>query len=273
METSSSSIPPAPPVKTQEQLLAHLSDVTTRMSQLQAKQEIQSGDGSVAAAVITQALAGAAGETLSSSSTSSNSHGPPPTPADINRMLGHLGQNPEMMGDVMNKIPNVISPDMIDQVKKMFPGGVQGQNAEKMLAQLTQNGLDPQTMRSQMVQKQNKAKGMVAHNDKTQTVIILTIQKQLKVREFLKNDMMEAASVNLKVATEGLKDIDCGMMCQSIFKNKQVRIFYNPHDKTVNKRAKKLVGFPIGGDVIFYLVDENLTEADFLAVEKYMTDN
>jgi len=236
----------------QEQLLAHLSDVTNRMSQLQTSTETNENKN----------------ETMPNE-TKKN----PPSTADITKMLGKLGENPELMGDVMEKIPNVISPDMIDQVKKMFPGGPQGQSAEKMLAQLTQNGIDPQVMRSQMVQKQNKAKGMVAHNDTTQTVVILTIQKQLKIREFSKNDLFTAAITNLKVPTvDNLKDIECGMMCQGLFKNKKVRIFYNPNDKTVNKRAKKLVGFPIGGDVIFYLENENLSEADFLTVEKYITD-
>lgn len=235
----------------QETLLKHLTDVTSRMSALDAQTST--------------------GNTFSSneqtSSMETTSSGGQPTNADISRMANQLTQNPEMMTGLIDKIPDVISPEMMAQAQKLVGSG----QAEKLIGQMKDRGIDPQAMRSQLVQRQSKAKGMVKHDETTQTVIIVNMTKQTKVREFQKVKMLESAAVNLKIKPEDVKDISCRIMAQGILEGKKVKIFYNPNDKAINKRVKKIVGFPIGGDVIFYIENENLTEQDFENVEKYIT--
>jgi hypothetical protein len=53
---------------------------------------------------------------------------------------------------------------------------------------------------------------------------------------------------------------------------KTIKLWYDASHTGKNRRATKLMGFPIAGDVLVVLEDGNLSEADFLAAEKLIVN-
>jgi hypothetical protein len=65
--------------------------------------------------------------------------------------------------------------------------------------------------------------------------------------------------------------IECTRLSIDVFKDKKLTIWYDKNKIGKNKRATKIAGFTIAGDIIISILDEDINESDFLIVEKFLS--
>lgn len=197
---------------------------------------------------------------------------PPPNIADkvkaalnstnIVAMLNRMSNNPDEVSKMMEQSMGQMTPDMMEQVRRMAMGG-QGQ---QVLQEMRRRGLDPNAMRSQLLEQQRAIRGMSANNDNTRLAVLITASRQLKMCNIPLGSVQPAVA-NIIKSGEPV-ELSCSRIALGPLAGKTIKVWCDPSRKGKNKRLSKIVGFHVAGEGVVIMDDGDLTEKDFLAAER-----
>ena len=198
---------------------------------------------------------------------------------NISKLLKNFNNNSNnnsnnILGDSMSNL----TPDFIDNAKKLFSNG----KSQELLKSLKKEGINLDDLKSKLSPHIDTFKSM-SKNTKhpTQKCILITSNRQLKVRYLPVSNVSiipldKEPNHNLFISTSKLLKISnptnfiCKRLSIGIFSNKEVTIWYDKTQAGKNKRASKIAGFNIAGDILISLHNEDLNESDILSIEKLL---
>ena len=184
---------------------------------------------------------------------------------NIGSVLDKMAFDSEQTKNIMSASMNNMSPDMIEQAKKLAQSG----QSERISKEMQKRGMNPRTMKSEM-----EAQRKVARNLQTKALgvmkkaIIITLNRQLKSRAIPAGS--DETVVRSIIHSQTPVEISCSRLALGPLAGKTIKVWYDAALKGKNKRATKIVGFPVAGDIIIHCEDEDLTEEDFLSVEELL---
>lgn len=184
---------------------------------------------------------------------------------NIGSVLDKMAFDSEQTKNIMSASMNNMSPDMIEQAKKLAQSG----QSERIIKEMQKRGMNPHTMKAEM-----EAQRKVARNLQTKALgvmkkaIIITLNRQLKSRGIPAGS--DETVVRSIIHSQTPVEISCSRLALGPLAGKTIKVWYDATLKGKNKRATKIVGFPVAGDIIIHCEDEDLTEEDFLAVEELL---
>jgi hypothetical protein len=186
---------------------------------------------------------------------------------NIASLLEKVCKNPDDLNKLLHNSVDNITPDMLDNAKKMLGNG----QGEQLLKSLQQKGINPNNLKSKLSAHNNAFKNILKPGNKSPTrkCILITTNRQLKIRNLPIDDMSKYISTILKV--DSPLSMECSRLSIDVFKDKKLTIWYDKNKIGKNKRATKIAGFTIAGDIIISILDEDINESDFLIVEKFLS--
>ena len=186
---------------------------------------------------------------------------------NIASLLEKVCKNPDDLNKLLHDSVDNITPDMLNNAKKMLGTG----QGEQLLKSLQQKGINPNNLKSKLSAHNNAFKNILKPGNKSPTrkCILITTNRQLKIRNLPIDDMSKYISTILKV--DSPLSIECNRLSIDVFKDKKLTIWYDKNKIGKNKRATKIAGFTIAGDIIISILDEDINESEFLIVEKFLS--
>ena len=186
---------------------------------------------------------------------------------NIASLLEKVCKNPDDLNKLLHDSVDNITPDMLNNAKKMLGTG----QGEQLLKSLQQKGINPNNLKSKLSAHNNAFKNILKPGNKSPTrkCVLITTNRQLKIRNLPIDDMSKYISTILKVNSP--LSIECTRLSIDVFKDKKITIWYDKNKIGKNKRATKIAGFTIAGDIIISILDEDINESDFLIVEKFLS--
>lgn len=183
----------------------------------------------------------------------------------ISAMLNQMTSNPDEVNRMMEESMNRMTPEMMDQARKLAMGG----QGDQIMREMQKRGIDPKAMRAQMLQQKRALRGLCGKNTESTTqVILITMSRQVKVRRIPRDNISVAAGSILKCNSP--VELSCSRLAQGPLAGKTIKVWYDPEHVGKNRRASKIVGFSIGGEIVIVTQDEDLTESNFLAAERQL---
>ena len=164
---------------------------------------------------------------------------------------------------MLDESKNMMTPEILEQARKFANGG----QGTQILKEMQRRGVDTNGIRDQVMDQQKLMREMLATKP-NKTVILITSSRKLKV----KTVMLDSIELNAKhlVKSEHAIELPCSRLATGSLTGKTIKIWYNPAQGSKNKRASKIAGFPVGGDLLIIMDGANLTEQDFLEAEKLL---
>lgn len=184
---------------------------------------------------------------------------------DIGSVLDKMSFDPEQTKNIMSASINNMSPDMIEQAKKLAQSG----QSERIIKEMQKRGMNPHAMKGEM-----EVLRKVARNLQTKALgamkkaIIITLNRQLKSRAIPAGS--DETVIRSIIHCQTPIEISCSRLALGPLTGKTIKVWYDGTLKGKNKRATKIVGFPVAGDIIIHCEDQDLTEEDFLSVEELL---
>ena len=170
---------------------------------------------------------------------------------DLAPMLEKIGSNPEEIQKFVMEHMKNMSPEMLEKIKSLAMGG----NPEQLMKEMKRKGLDPVAMKAKLAEQQEMLKHMVPKAAVDfRTGVLVSNSRQLKPRKLSKFNTTAAALAILKTADA--QEIACSNLSVS---DKTIKAWYNPNVKGINKRASKIAGFKIGGELLLIAEDNDLS--------------
>jgi hypothetical protein len=184
---------------------------------------------------------------------------------NISSLLEKLTKNPDELHKLLHESVDKITPDMLNNAKKML-GNEQGQ---QILKSLQKKGVNPNNLKSKLSSNYSKFKQLPGNKTPTRKCIMITSNRQLKIKHIPINNMSSFISNILKV--DNPLSVECDRLSIDIFKDKKITLWYDNTKIGKNKRATKIAGFKIAGDMIISMTDEDLNDNDFLTIEQSLS--
>lgn len=173
------------------------------------------------------------------------------------------------LGGMLSGIQNNMDPELKAKAERLARGG-QGKQLQQLLQK---NGVNMKQIRSQALANQRAQRGLGSTNP-TQSALLITKSRQLKTRQVPKGDGasstadLAACAKTILNCTDPV-EISCSRLAVGPWVGKKIKIWYNDAYLGKNRRTSKIVGYPIGSEILI-IGDDALTEADFLEVEKLL---
>lgn len=185
--------------------------------------------------------------------------------ANINSLINRISSNPDEVTQMMKESMKHLSPEAMQQARNIAMGS-QGQQIRK---EMQRRGINPQAMRKQLLEKQRALKGTSAKvSDDAKSVIVITSSRQIKSRKLSPASLSFSAASILRA--EAPVELSCSRLAKGPLAGKSIKIWYDPNQQGKNRRATKIIGFPVGGDMLVLVDGEDLSEKDFIAAEKFL---
>lgn len=181
--------------------------------------------------------------------------------ADIPGVLAKITSDPGALGQMLDASKDVMTPELMEQARKFANGGQGGQ----ILKEMQKQGVDTDTIRDQMKDQQKMMREMLASKPH-KTIIHITSSRQLKSKNIACDSIQESACRFLKCKEP--VELSCSRLATGSLTGKTIKIWYDPRQPSKNKRASKIVGFPVGGDLIIIMEEGDLNETQFLEIER-----
>ena len=182
---------------------------------------------------------------------------------NISAMLNQMAANPEEVNKMMEESMSRMTPEMMEQARKLAMGG----QGDQIMKEMKKRGLDPRVLKAQMREQQKALRGLENKNiADTKQVVLITTSRQVKTRKLPNDNYLPNIKTILKCNDP--VELSCSRLAQGPLSGKTIKVWYNPEHTGKNRRATKIVGFPIGGEIIVIVEEDNLTETNFLAAEK-----
>lgn len=184
---------------------------------------------------------------------------------NISTVLSKISQNPEELNKVMEESLSQMTPEMMEQAKKLAMGG-QGQ---QMVREMQRRGIDQKAMHALVLGQQKALKEISAKSSgPTKKVILITSSRQLKMRNVPISSIQP--SVARIINSSNVVELSCSRLAAGPLEGKTIKVWCDTERKGKNKRASKIVGFQIAGEILIIMEEGDLNEKDFLAAEKLL---
>ena len=184
---------------------------------------------------------------------------------DINSVLNKMTSDPEQTKKVMAETMNKMTPEMIEQAKKLAQGG----QAERIMKEMQKRGMNPHQMKAEMEQQRKALRNLAVKSmGPVKKALIITLNRQLKSRT-IPTDNVQASVVSILHCAEPA-EVSCSRLALGVWSGKNIKVWYDASLKGKNKRASKLTGFPVAGDILIHSDDGDLSEEEFLEIEKQL---
>lgn len=181
---------------------------------------------------------------------------------NIGGVLDKMVSDPEQTKKLMAESMGHMSPEMVEQAKKMAQGG----QADRILKEMQKRGMNPHQMKAEMEQQRKTMKELMPKNVvPMKKALIITLNRQLKSRA-VPIDCGQFTASSILHCKEPI-EISCSRLALGPWADKPIKVWYDGTLKGKNKRASKIVGFPVAGDIIIHAADD-LLETDFNDIEK-----
>lgn len=182
---------------------------------------------------------------------------------NIASVLNRISADPTELSRAMEETAGQLSPEMIEEAKRLAMGG----QGEQILREMQRRGIDPNALRAQILEQQKSLRGLSVKNESTKRVVLITSNRQLKMRNIPLTSITAAAE--RIIGSDKAVELSCSRLANGPLKGKTVKVWCDPERKgKKNQRLTKILGFPIVGEGLFIVNDEDLDEASFLAAEK-----
>lgn len=181
---------------------------------------------------------------------------------NIAAMLNRMSNNPEEVSKIMEQSMGQMTPDMMEQARKM----AMGDQGQQVLQEMRRRGIDPNAIRAQLMEQQRAIRGMSANTDNTKRAVLITASRQLKMRNVPLGSVQASAAAIIKSGEP--VELSCSRLAMGPLSGKTIKVWCDPSRKGKNKRLSKIVGFPIAGEGLVVMEEGDLTEKDFIAAER-----
>lgn len=184
---------------------------------------------------------------------------------NIGTMLNHMANNPTDVSKVMENSKGNLGSEVEEQARRIARNG----QGEQIMKEMQRRGMDPDAMKKQFLQQQRMAKGLPTKStDAKQKILHITKSRQLKTREIIVNEIKTAAVGILH--TESPVSSSCSRLAIGPLQGKEIKIWYDPNAIGKNRRATKIAGFPICGELIIVVDNFDLNESNLKIVENLL---
>lgn len=167
---------------------------------------------------------------------------------DVSNMISQIASNPNMISDAMTQAMNSLSPDMMEQAKKLATSDM----GQKLMSEMTQRGVNPHLLRKEFQHQQKLMRGLVKKGD-VQDVLYINSKRQCSVRSIPRNSIRSAVETILK--SKDVVELPCSRLAKNEWSNKTVSIWYVNNCKLKNRRTNRLAGFTINSEIIIVVID------------------
>jgi hypothetical protein len=179
--------------------------------------------------------------------------------------LTKMAQNPDEIAKMMGSQLKNAPPEVMEQARKLAMGG----QGEHIMKEMKKKGMDPLAMRAQIKQHKKAAKGSTpAVTEPTLAAIHINVGRKAKVVNVSRVSVGSSVASILHVPKP--VEMSCSRLACGPLADKVIKVWYNPDTTGKNRRTSKIVGFPIGSDVVIVAVDDNLTIAELERVEQLL---
>jgi hypothetical protein len=173
--------------------------------------------------------------------------------------LTNLVKDPASISKLIEENKDLVSPDLIEQAKKIIGAG----GASGVLEEMRKRGMDPHALKSALSTKQKILQSL--NKDGNKSVIVINQARKLKNKKISHESINISASHLLKCVDP--VELSCSRLAVGPLAGKTVKIWYDPSKTSRNRRASKLLGFNVGGDIMILVKDGGLSEEDFIEAE------
>lgn len=182
---------------------------------------------------------------------------------NLNTAITSLMNDPAKLSALMEESVGKMTPQMQEQAKKMASSG----KIDTVMKELQRQGKSPKLLKKEMDAQHKLFKATQPKpTGPTKRIVMITSNRQLRSKTVPATDMQKTANDVMKVSTAiGLA---CSRLAVGPFYNKTVTIWYDEKNPTKNKRASKLLGYSIGGDVMIVVDECDIEETEFEEAEK-----
>lgn len=178
--------------------------------------------------------------------------------------LNKLSNDPNEMSRMLEHSAGQVTPEMMEEARKIATGS-QGQNILKIMQR---RGVDPNSMKAQALQQQRTLKGLVSKTGITKKCILITGNRQLKIRNIpIGSEQISAINI---VKSNNPVELSCSRLATGSLEGKTIKLWYDPELKGKNRRLTRIAGFPIAGSGLIIMKDGDLDEKDFISAEKLL---
>ena len=157
------------------------------------------------------------------------------------------------MEQTLKKVMDSLGPETIEKFKKIATD-----KKDEILKEMKKQGINPKDIAKQTRKLASLTKS------KTKKAVLVTATRQVKTKE-VPVDLTESSAKTVLNLTEVV-----GVSCSRLSSEKTIKIWYDPNNGGKNKRATKIVGFDVGGSLLITDEEGDLTEEDFLELEKLL---
>jgi len=184
---------------------------------------------------------------------------------NISSALNRIRNNPEELSSIMEQSMKYMTPETMEQARKLAMGG----QGDQIRREMSRRGINPQTLRKQLESQKKSMKAARKDEPKLNTglsCILITTSRQVKSR------IIEPSTLRLSIRsilqTDSPVELSCSRLCKGPLIGKNIKVWYDSTNTGRNRRASKIIGFPVGGNMLVVAQDEHLSEKDFLEAEK-----
>lgn len=186
---------------------------------------------------------------------------------NISSMLNQMAANPEEVNKAMEESMNQMTPEMMEHARKLAMGG----QGNQIIREMKKRGIDINAMKNQVTEQRKLMKSLNNSNKKSTSlkqVILITSSRQVRSRKISSENINDSVKSILKCVNP--VELSCSRLSHGPLINKTLKVWYNPENMGKNKRASRIVGFPVGGEIVIVMEEGDLNETDLLSVEKQL---
>jgi hypothetical protein len=184
---------------------------------------------------------------------------------NLPKMVEKMANNPQGMDKAVEESAKVMTPQMMDQAKKVAAGG-QGDQLRK---QVLKQGMSPKQMQKDYKEQQRLARAVSEQSrGPTKRACLLDTNRKFKAKEVPVSDDIKDMAKALQA--QDVVKMPYSRMAIGPLQGKSVAVWYVTGDKRRNKRIEKLLGKPHGARILISVKDEDLEVATIEEVEKLL---
>jgi hypothetical protein len=181
---------------------------------------------------------------------------------NINDVINRMSNNPGEMEKIMAESMGKITPEMMDQARKLAMGG----QGNQILKKMQQAGMNSRATKDRILKQQRALNKTLGKSDaKTKKALLITQSRVLKSRSVPVH--VTSANVIAILQCSDPVQLSCSRLALGPLSGKTIKIWYDPSNTSKNRRTSRILGFPVGGAMLIVMDEDDLTEADFLAAE------
>lgn len=191
----------------------------------------------------------------------------------VKRISSTEDPSKNMMSSLEDMMKN-ISPDMIEQVKKMASGGGSIEDIMKKMMgggsfndvkdALQKQGIDMRAMQRSLLASQRKMTAKDLANGSIKKGLHIDKNRRISSIDLIKDKTAESAKVALKMSNP--IELSCSRLARGPWEGKTIKVWYNPDAAGKNRLSSKIIGFPTGSDLII-VGEEDLSTQDLQTIK------